>query len=315
MSDNVRVILATTGKNGIILDNGFSFSFIKERYTPYTYLHLNFYNSYKFDFPTVYVSLYINDKLVHYGLVDTCEYICENNSHRNVVCSKGFTSLLAQNQMTPGMVSDISLNSLISDYYDLPEITCEDDAEIANYIFCKDGSTMWNAVENLTQKLYDTYPYIRGTNCVRMSEPDDVITVTPTDIISRGTLRDYRRIISHYHMQDMMGEYGIYNCTNALAENCAIVRHKEIPLDKQFLNNPSLSLNHKVKYCMRGNSATYVEYLGYLGEDLRDRINYEGWLDNAEISKIEIYGNGKFIKTRVSAYFDEYCNLNEESAE
>ncbi len=310
MTDNVYAILATKNKTGIILNNGFTFHFVKERYTPYTHLHLKFYNSYKIDYPITYVSLYINSKLVHFGLVDTCEYICENNTYSNDIYSKGFTSLLTQNQMTPGLVSDISLNSLMTDYYTIPEITYEDDAEIANYIFCKDGSTMWNAVENLTQKLYDTYPYIRGTNCVRMSAPDDVITVTPTDIISRGTLRDYRRVVSHYHMQDINGDYGVYNSTNALANECAIVRHKEISLDKQFLNDPTISLGHKMKFCMRGYFSKYIEYAGYLGEDLCDRITCADWLDNAEISKIDVYGNGKYIKTRIDCYFDEYCNLS-----
>ncbi len=308
MSDKIQIFLTLNSGAGHILKNGFDFRFVKERYTPYTYLHVNFYNQYSSDLEFKYISLYINDKLLHFGHIDTCEYTLEKGTRIYNIYSKGFTSLLAQNQMTPGLVADISLSSLLTDYYDIPEITYEANSVAANYIYCKDGSTMWNAIENITQKLYDTYPYIRGTNCVRMSAPADAITVEPTNVLKLGKLRDYRKVVSHYHMQDIEGNYGVYNSTNSLAQDCGIVRHKEIALDRQHLDDPSISLGHKMKYCMRGYIARYVEYVGYLGEDLRDRITYSDFLENAEIGKVDISGNGKFIKTRTYAYFDRYCN-------
>lgn len=308
MSDSIRLTLTLNDGTGHILKGGFNFRFVKERYTPYTHLHIHFNNHYSSDIEYKYVSLYINNKLIHFGHIDTSEYIIEGNTKTYDIYSKGFTSLLAQNQMTPGLVADISLNSLVNDYYDIPEITYESNGVTANYIFCKDGSTMWNAIENLTQKLYDTYPYIRGTNCVRMSAPADAVTVSPTRVASLGKYNDYRKVVSHYHMQDIEGNYGVYNSTNSLADDCGIVRHKEIALDKQHLDDPSISLGHKMKYCMRGYITKYVEYYGYLGEDLCDFITYSDWLQNAEIGKIEISGNGEYIKTRTSAYFDEYCN-------
>ena len=162
MSDSIRLTLTLNDGTGHILKGGFNFRFVKERYTPYTHLHIHFNNHYSSDIEYKYVSLYINNKLIHFGHIDTSEYIIEGNTKTYDIYSKGFTSLLAQNQMTPGLVADISLNSLVNDYYDIPEITYESNGVTANYIFCKDGSTMWNAIENLTQKLYDTYPYIRG---------------------------------------------------------------------------------------------------------------------------------------------------------
>ena len=75
--------------------------------------------------------------------------------------SRGFTSLLCQNQIEPGLKTNISFNSLMDVYYTLPYVTHEDNSDTGNYIYVKDNSNMWDGVVNLSYKLYGNYPFIR----------------------------------------------------------------------------------------------------------------------------------------------------------
>lgn len=252
--------------------------------------------------------LKIDGSIVHTGIADTVSFRREAGCRLLLAESKSFTSMLCQNQMTPGLAADISIGALINNYYTIPEISCENDPAQANYIYCKTGSTMWNAVENLTQKLYNRYPYVRG-NTVMMNLPPSPASVSAaaSKIISTGVIHDYTRIFSHLHMEDVNGTYNTYNLENGSAAARNIVRHRQLELDRQYLNNPALSLEHKLHYSSRMRLAKYSEISGAVVCELCDKAS-GGTLFANSISRIEMSGADGMERTKIYAYFDDYCN-------
>lgn len=285
----------------------FRFSVIKDYYLPYTIMSAGAFCAEQPPPPKKLV-LKIDDTEVHCGIADRVRFVREAGGYRLLVESKSFTSMLTQNQMTSGLVSDISIGALLSDYYQIPEISCENDTTQANYIYCRKGSTLWNAVENLTQKLYSRYPYVRG-NKVMMNLPATpaTISVTNSQLISTGNVWDYTRMFSNMHMEDINGTGNAYNSVNSQAVACGIVRHRQLELDRQYLNDPSLSLVHKMNYSNRMHRAKYAEISEAVACDLCDKAN-AGELSAADISRIEISGANGMCRTRLWAYYDDYCN-------
>jgi hypothetical protein len=290
---------------------GLNFYFVKDFYTPYTLLKATFANESNLCFEPIKISLSVNGITIHEGIADSVDFRQKCGQKLISVTSKGFTSMLCQNQMTPGLITDISLNGLFANYYTIPGISHVSDNTQANYIYCKEGSSMWDAAENLCSKLYGRYPYIRGTNAVTFSAPSSptLFTVPSDKEISCGQVYDYTKIVSHFHMQDINGTYNTYNSTNTPAVNRNIVRHKQIALDRQHLDNPDLSLVHKTKYSMRGYNGKYIEYSGYLGEDLCDTLSCSLFPPGESVSSIRIAGGRGEIITKTSVYYDSYCNL------
>ena len=55
-------------------------------------------------------------------------------------------------------------------YYTLPFVTCENSTKIANFLYIKEHSSLWDAVVNLCLKVGNTYPYIGYANCIRFTK-------------------------------------------------------------------------------------------------------------------------------------------------
>lgn len=288
----------------------FSFYFEKESYTPYTSLNGTFYLNTAVANPKE-VSFYIDEKKVHYGIINTIDF-CVGLSGKLMVKlkSKGFTSMLTQNQLEPGLKANVSLNSLMDSFINIPNVTHEDNSNTQNYIYVKKNSSMWDSIANLSYKLMGTYPYIEGTNTVRISpkaNPKNV-SLNNEKMLSYGIINDYTKIISDYHMQDINGDYSIYNLSNPAAYSRNIIRHKHIDLDRQYLYSPQDALVYKIAHSMRGFFSYYGEYQGYSGEDLSDTLTISGIITNARINRIEISGNAKGITTKCYTYFDSFFN-------
>lgn len=284
-----------------------SFSFVKDAYTPYTAISARIYAEGEDYMSISEIMLYVGEKLVHHGLIDSLEAVSEDGRKTVSLTSRGFTSLLCQNQIEPGMKMGISINKLMDDYYTLPHVTHEDNSDESGYIFVKNSSTMWDGVVNLAYKQSGMYPYIRGTNCVRVTaeENPSVFSYADDELTASGLAYSYKRMFSNFHMSDINGDYGQYELEDSVVTNRSIVRHKYFELDKQFLYSPQQALEYRDKYAKRGDFRYFCRYSGYSGEDLCDKVSF-GYVSSKRIGRIEITGDSSGISTELSVYYDGF---------
>lgn len=286
-----------------------SFTFVKDAYIPYTTLKARLHAMQEDYMSISEIFLYVGEHLVHHGLIDTLTAAVSDGRKIVTLTSRGFTSLLCQNQIAPGLVSGISINDLMDSYYQLPYVTHEDNSDQSGYIYVKDSSTMWDGVVNLAYKLNGIYPYIRGTNCVRITAEADpaVFEYEESDLTESGLGYDYVNAISHFDMADINGEYGSFTLEDSVVTNRKIERHKVFELDMQFLYDPQQALEYRSKYSRRGCFRYYCRCSGYNGEDLCDMISF-GYASSKRIGRIEISGNSTGISTELSVYYDGFFN-------
>lgn len=303
---NISVILKSTDGSEMTFDKILSFAFRKDYYQSYTSFGAKFYGDISAPENVSEVLLIIDDKTVHHGLADNISVTVSVNGSIVSVSSRSFTSLLIQNQIETGLKTGISINDLMSSFYTLPYVTHED-SSVKSYIYVKSNSNMWDGIVNLTYKIHGTYPYIRGTNQIRMTpvENPSVFEYSDNQIISRGISTAERKLMSHFHMSNLNGDFGEFE----LADNDVIshntVRHRFFELDRQFLYQPQQALEYRSKYASRGRKKIFCTYSGYNGEDLSDLATF-GTVQNKRIGALTITGSSSGIITEIGVYKDKF---------
>ena len=216
--------------------------------------------------------------------------------------------MLAQNEIAPGTLTAVSLNKLMSQYTIVPNVTWQSSDETVRYIYVKEHDSQWTAIICLGLTLHQTYPYIGAVNEIRLVPAENPLVVTPQNVFEEGIRGDYSRMVSDYHMKDVNGNYS-YHYSDGFAAERGIIRHKYVPYDRQYIALDDLGLQYKLNFTERGCKARFVSYLGYSGEELRDKLTFsDGTL--CEISAIEICGDAKKgVFTKLTCYFDRYCNI------
>ncbi|MDE6594880.1 MAG: hypothetical protein K2K44_02590 [Oscillospiraceae bacterium] len=279
----------------------------KERYTPYSSLDVTAVcNSTDSVSDVREVRLEIGGNAVHSGIIDNMT-ISESGGLKKIrITSRSFSSMLSQNELEPGLLAGITLNKLMSESMVVPNVTWQSSAESVRYIYVKEHDSQWTAIVNLGLTLNGQYPYIGGTNEVRLTQRSAAVLV-PQNVYEVGTSEDYSKMASHYHMKDVNGDYS-YNYTDGYAESRGIIRHKYINFDRQFLALADFGLQYKLNFSQRGCRSKFMRYLGWCGEELRSMVKFpDGTV--AEASVVEISGNAKKgIFTMTGCYYDRYCN-------
>ena len=279
-----------------------SFRFFKEIYQPYTQLKVRFVseNHEPADFSEIY--FYVDQKLIHHGLIDSLSTVHKGSVYLSSLASRGFTAQLMQNQIQPGFIMNVSVNSLMDSYIHIPYVTHEDSSDSSNYIYIKYGSSMWDGISALAYKLYKRYPYISGTNCVMLSAPDSPASFayTSSELLSSEKLMMTTRLISDFHMEDIDGNYGTFDYTNSAVRNRGIVRHQYSELDKRFLYNPQEALYFYDTIASRAWKKEIFSYSGFKGEELYDNASAPGC--SGSVSSIDISGTNNGITTAVGIY-------------
>lgn len=308
--------------NGII-----GFRYVKERYTPYTSLDVTaLCGSMPANADFREVRLEIGGETVHSGIMDSMTAAESGGAVKLRISSRGFTSMLSQNELEPGTLTWISLNKLMSkkmaasdnsdnsdesdesddsDKWDESGVSWEDSSAEARYIYVKEHDSQWTAIVILGLTLNELYPYIGGANEVRFTPKGTVFT--PQNVFETGRGGEYSKMASHYHMKDVNNGYS-YKYTDNYAKNRGIIRHKYVPFDKQFISLNDMGLRYKLKFSERGCQSRFMRYLGWCGEDLTDKVVFPDGTA-AAVSRLEICGNAKKgIFTKVSCYYDGYDN-------
>lgn len=289
-----------------------SFKFIKEAYTPYTQLSAVFSTKTTaftpFGSPSEYseVTFFIESCIVHHGIIDSFKIIKKDGVTEGVLKSRGFTSLLLENQLKPGLYTNISIDKLMNDYYTIPNVTHEGSTS-ENYIFVRNGSSMWDALVSLAYKVHGTYPHIKGTNKVVMipETSERSLVFNDNKIVGCGSEIKTTRLVSDFHMADIDDTYDQFSYNNPTAAEKKIVRHRYFDLDRRFLYSPEQALCFRDAVAMRGWKRKFCIYGGYNGEDLYDTVSF-GDVQNGIIKSISITGDKNGIFTELSVYEDKF---------
>jgi hypothetical protein len=291
-----------------------SFRFIRDVYSPYTeltakYLPLNtpFTNANR-------IRLILGNTMVHDGIVDKINLYRPADDNYCVVRSRGYSSLLLQNEITPGLHTNLTFNNLMDNFITIPTISHESNSSGTNYIYVKQGSSMWEAISNFCYKVYGTHPYISGANVINVTQKTNPATFTRTtsDCFAWGQKYDFTNAVSHFHMADIDGNHNAYNYTDSAVTAKQIIRHKHYELDRQYLEDPQNSLLYRSKMSKRRFYSVYYAYDDYNGETLGDIMNLSGTVAaaNRRINRVEIIGtsskSGYQITTKVFAYTDGF---------
>ncbi len=306
----LSVVLKDKNDRRFVSSNVISFHFTKDVYTPYTSLSVRFTIPLPWDvFGISQVWFYINDRAVHHGLADKTQITQSAGKNEVSLYSRGFTSLLSQNQLPPGMIQNVSVDDIITGYYTLPYVTHEANNDKSNYIYVKNGSSLWDGVVNLTYKLNGTYPYIRDMNCVRITPESEPLTFSynESDIIAVTDGQYTQRMVSHVNMADISDNYDTYFATDDDAADFNIVRHRVKELDKQFLYDPQQAVEFAGKFAKRAMLRHGCIYSGCNCEELNDIIKL-GTAFSGRIGRVEVNGGSQGVFTEVSAYDDGFYN-------
>ncbi|WP_303788083.1 hypothetical protein [Ruminococcus flavefaciens] len=304
---SVRITVTTAGGVQYTEDNVLNFSFNKDVYTPYTSLSARIRAERESYTDAAEVSLIIDGNTVHHGLADSLKWEKRGGEDFLVISSRGFTSLLTQNQIEPGLKMNISFNMLMDNFYTLPYVTHENNSDDSSYIYVKPNTSMWDAAANLAYKLLGTYPYIRGANTVMISPypSPGTFDLSSEKLITSGTELVYSRLASDYHMADINGDYGSFDLTDSDVTALKIVRHKYFDLDMRFLYSPQQALVYRDKYDFRGAERVFCSYCGCRGEDLGDTVSF-GSINGERISAVSINGSSRGVFTEISVYRDKF---------
>lgn len=285
------------------------FSFVKERYTPYTLLSGIFIGR-CVPAEVTAVKLYIGSKIIHHGTADSvvCEY--SRGAWRIRLRSLGFSMLLGQNMAEPGIISQPDLTAVIGKAAGAYAVSCQGSTKKVNYVYIKDTSTVWEAACIYAAKAYSTYPYIRGTNsvyCTALSPKTR--DYSEKKIVSYSAGVKLTGLISHAHTQDAAGEWNISK-TNSFATERHIIKHKYYARDNEWAYDPQAGLSYHIGAGDRGRQYGRLKYAGAELEELLDKANFtaEGLnLTAAEVDRIEMTCSPKGLFTELSFYNDLYC--------
>ena len=220
------------------------------------------------------------------------------------ISSQTFSSVLSQNQIEKGLHSNVTLSGLIG--YSYPWVTCENN-RTSGYIFVKDGS-LWDSIVSFGYKITGHYPFL-ANNHIHISPPDsnvNVYSVSSGAILSKGEFFDTSKLISYFHMEGMDESPNAYQKTNPVALSCGIVRHKQIPFDREFLHDPDLALTFRCLHSQRGYQGKFLSYVGFQGENIGERVFVDGFLQNAVICDLKVsYGTNGLV-TKIRCYQDGF---------
>lgn len=303
--ENAELTLKTTGGTTFVINKLAGFRCRKERYTPYSTLEATVIGGAGVS-DVVEAKFSVGGKVLHRGIMDSLTVTKSGGRTVMRLSSRGFSSMLAQNELAPGLLAGLSLNSLMSEKMIVPNVTWQNSSQTVRYIYVNEHDSQWSAIVSLSLALNEDYPYIGAVNEVRLS-PVNPKTVVPENIFEEGSSGDYSKMVSHYHMKDVNGSYS-YNYTDGFATARGIVRHKYIAYDRQFVGLSDYGLKYRLGFTERGCKSRFLTYIGYCGEELRDKAVFpDGSV--CEISAVEICGNAKRgIFTKDICYFDKYCN-------
>lgn len=245
--------------------------------------------------------------MIHQGTMDKLDRKWENGRWVYNFESKGYSAMLDQNEPVPRMNYNVSLSTLATRNTIIPMVTYESGTKTVNYVYVKENSTIWDAFMAYSYKAYQTFPYIYSTNKVRVTPQVYALrNYNYEAIVSFGSLKDVRGIISEAFMADDEGQY-TYTYENTYADDLDIIRTRYYALDDQWLSDPVSGLTARIKYSNKGMKGYFFTYIGYNQEELFDRAvlsRSDFSFGNLSVGRIELNVSDMRILTTLTCYVD-----------
>lgn len=261
------------------------------------------------------IAVLLDETEIFLGLVDSVRFSFRNQRQFLKIRSKSFTSLLTQNELPSGLHSNLTMHSLMENFYQFPHITYEDFPD-SGYLFVKSGNTMWDGIVSFGYKLTGHYPYVTG-NHIHLTKPsgnpdeNHISEYSPGDVLEYGTLQDHSRMISHYHMSDMLDNTpDAFIRENSMAIRAEIVRHKQIDFDNSFRHAPDLALAYRNSYSNRGCRGDYLICNDFRNPQLGDQLRFGDLIPAQTICKIRAVYSPQGFRTELTCYQDGFYNLS-----
>ncbi len=278
----------------------------REAYTPYAQLTAGFLAGETELGAVQRVELYWQGTCIFLGIADNVRKYRRGGVWLVQVQAKSYTSVLAQNEIAPGLHADLTMASLMTGFYQFPYVTYEEYAG-SGYIYASEGTTMWDSIVSFCYKLSGRYPYIYG-NMVRLTPHANPQVTAPAaaQVLEYGSMTDTTKLVRMYHMEDMQGNPDVYALENAAAAEAELVRHRQIAMDREFLYDPEAALRFRNAFSQRGCRGHYVEYAGFANEQICDRVTFGTELAEAVICRVRMQLDGRGLRTKLWAYEDGF---------
>lgn len=285
-----------------------AFSLEREAYTPYDEITATFVADDEFTQNISRIGIFLDDTRIFLGLVDNIQFYYKNNIKFLKIHSKSFTSLLTQNELSSGLHSNLTIQKLIEDYYYFPYISYDNLSE-TGYIFVKSGNTMWDGIVSFTYKITGHYPYVKQ-NHICLSKPQNSFFTEfhKNQILEYGSTQDYSKLISHYHMSDLLDNFNAYQKENPIAISAQITRHKYIDFDNSFRHAPEMALIFRNLYSCRGCKTKYLVYHGFGNEQIGHQISFQDFLQNQTVCRVRMTFGTQGFQTKLWCYQDGFYN-------
>ena len=166
---------------------------------------------------------------------------------------------------------------------------------------------MWDGVVSFGYKITGHYPYaVQNHICFSKPQNRPVHSFTSSQILEYGTILNTTKLISHYHMEDILGNPDGYQQENTFASGLNIVRHKQIPFDSSFRHDPDSALTFRNRYSNRGCRAKYLIYDGFRNETLGDNISYGTFIQNQMLCRLHASFSTNGFRTTLWCYQDGF---------
>lgn len=312
MNDTIKLSLGIKNSDErIILDSCERFIFSKDRYIPFSNLDVTFLSEDKIT-DIIDVEFSINEQLVHKGLLDRCEFRINNSKKTISLKSRGYTCSLLNNDVISGFYYNATPQKMLAQAPLLVNIDVEQQPMNDCFVYLDNRANIWTAMSYLGLYTFNNLPFVSYTNTIRFTPKNSkLIYPLPCQIVSYSGGNDYMKMVSHIHMKDTDGSYGSYSYGSNEAIERNIIRHRYIPLDNQWLQNPQGALTSRINQSMRDLGYEQLTYLGFNGEDLSDRFTIDipsVLKENIDISAIQVTGKNGIIQTKLTYYDNLYNN-------
>ncbi|MBR1555904.1 MAG: hypothetical protein IJ644_11020 [Oscillospiraceae bacterium] len=287
-----------------------SLSLDREVYTPYESATAEFLSDGNDCNAVDRIGIYFDNTCIFLGLADNIRQYHRQNASLVRIQSRSFTSLLTQNELAAGLHSNLTMTSLMTDFYQFPSYITYENLSGNGYIFVKSGNTMWDGVVSFGYKLTGHYPYVLHNHiCLSAPQASTPKQFQQSQVLEYGTVTDTIKLISHYHMEDISGNPDVYQQENSSASAFNIVRHKQISFDNSFLHDPNDALTFRNLYSRRGCNSSYLVYDGFQNEMISQHITFGTHIQNETVCRVRTTFGTSGFRTRLDCYHDGFYNL------
>ncbi|MCR5307098.1 MAG: hypothetical protein K6E36_11410 [Oscillospiraceae bacterium] len=303
----MRAVLSwQTDGQTVTLTRCLRLSLLRDRYQPFAELRAEFAAEADCPLP-LDVSLTVGGVLLHRGLVREASRRQENGQCILSVHSQSYSAALVQNQLVPGVHSDVTLISLMTTYQ-LPNMTYEQVPDPISYIYVRENTAMWDAVIAYSYKRSGSFPYLRTPDllCVSPQTGTDAVVLPEHRILRISDQTETGGIISRIEMAEIDGTPGRFVMDNPEAARRNIVRVRQIQFDKQYADRPMGALAFRIAMGNRRLYSKTVVYDGCCGEDIGDLIRCGSLTARAD--RIRLTADEKGFRTELRFYYDDFCN-------